>query len=351
MIILFDTTPDELARASSDQTESAVIELVGAFRRGDHVVIIPRESIRELIKLAWSPLVKATLSNLARDAIQSTDLLRRASCVLCVRTSATVDRPTQANFTVITVSDFLQERLYLPGILLVENATRDGALFTMIIREMGRRSGAGAVHVEPSHGGGGDIVNAFEYQISLKKYIVCVIDSDRITPFCKYKPTERKLDKVKLDSNWKFAKIITLKCHEIENILHPMTILSLDCAQEYRGKAIVDRILDHEVELFGEDSIWLYLDLKNGINSAKLSTLDPEEAAWIGRKVVSIGLDKDNFDIPGFGTSVIDLFLSHELKYDFISKNMIANKSWVQTFQLTFEEIMWYFVGRNRICT
>jgi hypothetical protein len=58
----------------------------------------------------------------------------------------------------VDIRTFLQERLYMPGVLLVENATRDGALFQIILEITARRLGVGRVHVEAAHGGGEDIV-------------------------------------------------------------------------------------------------------------------------------------------------------------------------------------------------
>jgi hypothetical protein len=129
MIIYFDATPDELESCNWIQVELAVSELCSAFRRGDHVVVMRRDVVEHTLARGWPSAIRATLSTLALDYTQSASLLSHSSCVLSVRVSHHVTRAKQNNQVVVDVQTFLQERLYMPGILLVENATRDGALF------------------------------------------------------------------------------------------------------------------------------------------------------------------------------------------------------------------------------
>jgi hypothetical protein len=153
MIIYFDVTPAELECDNWIQVELAVSELCSAFRRGDHIVVMRRDTVEQALARGWPLAIQSTLSKLALDYAQSASLLSEASCVLNVRVSHQIARAKQYNHVIVDVQTFLQERLYMPGVLLVENATRDGALFKLILETAARRLGIGTIYAESAHGG------------------------------------------------------------------------------------------------------------------------------------------------------------------------------------------------------
>ena len=347
MIIFFDVTAAELREGFSDQVEAVVSELVGAFRRGDHVVVMRRETVEELRTHPWSPSVQATLERLARDFTQSADLLNKSSCVLCVRLTVNIPRPIQRNFNVITLAEILLERLYLPGVLLVENATRDGSLFQILLDDIGKQAGIARIYVEAVHGGGDDIAGNLEHQINLGKYTVCIIDSDKMSPFCVSPPKERQLRRVCQTSGWRFVKVVMLECHEIENLLHPDLILGLRCARQYKDRNLLKKIQRVEPEIFGDNSLWRYFDIKNGINADVLARYEGKSKEWISMKLIALGLDEMTFSIAGFGDRVIDSLLDDVNKYRLIRQMVTRNKEWMHAFSKLFEDIVWYFAGLN----
>jgi hypothetical protein len=305
-----------------------------------------RDAVKEALTRQWPSAIRSTLQTLDLDYTQSGSLVSSSSCVLTVRLSTQVDRPRRDNQVIVDVQTFLHERLYMPGVLIVENAARDGTLFKIIIQAVARRLGVGRVYVETAHGGGEDIVRTVESQIEQRKYIVCVIDSDKVSPFCQAFAKATKIERVIHETDWKFIKLIVLGCHEIENMLHPEIILGLRCSLQYPSTDIIRRLVDVEGDLFGEDSMWRYFDIKDGLDNEKVASLDKKRADWVKRKLGAIGLNEHRFVIYGFGTNVIDCLLNEHSKHQLMSDFILNNKSWNAALRNLYEDLAWRFVGR-----
>ncbi len=347
MIMFLDITPVELQACDWVQVEIVTTELCLAFRRGDHIVIMRRDTVKETLTRQWPLAVRSTLETLALDYAQSGSLISSASCVLNVRLSILVDRPRQDNQVIVDAQTFPQERLYMPGVLLVENAARDGTFFKIIIQIVAKKLGIGRVHVEAAHGGGDDIVASLENQIVLRRYIVCIIDSDKMSPFCPLPMKATKIEAVIRRTNWKFIKFVVLGCHEIENLLHPELILGLRCSAQYPSADVIRRLISTEKDLFGEDSLWRYFDIKEGLNDVRLASLDGKRAEWVRQKIGGIGLNHQKFLISGFGANVVTCLIDERNKYQLISDFILNNRSWNAAFRKLIEDIAWRFAGRT----
>jgi hypothetical protein len=185
----------------------------------------------------------------------------------------------------------------------------------------------------------------------LSKSIVCIIDSDKITPFCDASAKARKLEEITRTTDWKFVKLIVLDCHEIENILHPKLILELRSGAQYRSTNIINRLVSLETDLFGENSLWRFLDLKGGLNNKKLAEVNGEREEWLLKKVRLLGLNEESFVIYGFGDNVISNLNDNVDKKRLLKNYVLNNPSWNSAFREMFEDIAWRFVGRTPIYT
>jgi hypothetical protein len=350
MIIFLDILPEEFGGSLSGQLEVSVTRLILAYRDGQHRVIIEPETVRELLKYEWSPKVRATLQRIGNEHYSVKSLLETSGYVLCVRQEGTVRRPLKPNWQRISFSEFNSAQLHLSTVLLVENADIDGVLIEAILRIVARRNRITPLHVEIDHGGGEGIVTAFAQNIAQGRFPVCVIDSDKDTPFCASPVKETKLRNCQGKSGWQFAKIVVLKCREIENLLDPDRIISLRCAVEYRHKNHIYAIVKTEKDIFGHDSLWMYFDIKNGIRRKVIERLDGTRQSWIISKMQSIGLKYDG-EISGFGERVISCFLDEKTFFDSLSELVNKHSSWGPAFRPTFDMLAWYFIGGPRLVT
>jgi hypothetical protein len=185
----------------------------------------------------------------------------------------------------------------------------------------------------------------------LRKWVVCIVDSDKISPFCDASTKTRKLEEIVKTTEWKFVKLIVLDCHEIENVLHPKLVLGLPCGAQYRSADIINRLISLEEDLFGENSIWRYLDVKDGIDSDKLAKLEGKRAEWLRGKMKLLGLEEDGFVIAGFGDGVISSLNRSVDRHQLLSRYTINNASWNTAFRGVFNDLAWRFVGRTPIYT
>lgn len=215
MIIFLDVLPEEWGDKIPQQLEMSIVKLIVAYRDGQHRVIIGPQTVAELLKYDWSPMVRATLTRISNEHYSFRALLRSASYVLCIRLDG-VSRPVQENWDAVATSAFASSQLNLSSVLLVENSDVDGKFLAEVLNIVARRRQISPIYIEIDHGGGEGIVNAFAQKIDQKRFCVCFIDCDKDTPYCPSPVKEAKLRALQERLAWKFARIMVLKCRELE---------------------------------------------------------------------------------------------------------------------------------------
>jgi hypothetical protein len=345
MIIFLDLLEEELRSGLSEQIEIAINRLALVHKDGDHRVIMSRKTVEILTKYQWSPVVKATLLKIANEFTQVAQLLDIARWVLCIRSHTEAGRITRDNHKVILLTEFNRLRLHQPTVLLVENVETDGSLLCTFLETIGRRMGTSNLRIDRAHGGGDDIGSSFSSQVGNRRFVVCVVDSDMKSPFSPPAPKLRRLNRIRKELMWDYCYVVSLNCHEAENLLGPEIVTGLKCSVEYKDHGFVDKMKSKEDDPFGVDSFWRYFDVKNGIDNSTLEKLSGEPLEWLVGKLRLLEVDESTVNIAGFGDRVIPSFLGEVKKYDLVSKLISHNRYWVSAFREMFEALVWFFVG------
>jgi hypothetical protein len=348
MIFLLDLTLSTLQTELPEEFELAISRLVLAHRDGSHLLVISRTITHELLKREWSPIMRATLQRIGNNSTQFASIVKSSKYVLCVRETADTAASTPENYRVIGAADVVRHRLHLPTVLLVENAKNDGEFFRLLLETLGRRIGARPLRFETTHGGGDDISSTFEGQIEQGRFVVTVIDSDKKSPFSTSPPKYHKLMALKERRKWEYSVVAMLECREIENLLSPTIVMTLKCSYEYRHKVLLERLVNREEDLFGQNSIWRYLDLKEGITRESVDAMDGRGKQWLLEKLKPLSLGDPDRIIEGVGVRIMPCFLEDPARQQVLNELACKNRQWMTSFKEVFEDLTWYFVASPR---
>lgn len=133
-------------------------------------------------------------------------------------------------------------------------------------------------------------------------------------------------------------------------MLDPKRVITLKCAVEYPCKDVIERIDRCEGEIFVDDSLWMYFDVKNGIRTEVVERLDGKRKEWMLAKMRSIGLNEGD-KLVGLGERTIVSFMSEKTFFTSLSELVNKHGSWGRAFRPMFDPAAWYFMGAPRLYT
>lgn len=350
MIYYLTANAADLEDVIDGQAEELIGSLVRASLEGHHKIILGRSICSWSIdNLDLGGREKAHLRRLRNDFSQIGQLALEAPCSIQVLIG---DQPLEEvakhkyniGHIALLRSNYLSE-----AELLVEHIENDCDLLEVVFNRVKRNISISQYHYRRSHGGGGDIVTCFEHSVKEKRITVCVHDSDRKAPSDTKSHTARRL-RAEGGKQTYVGDVIETRGHEAENTI-PMAILNEHrqriCPQ-YPDFDKLERLLNAQNVQGYLDCLWLFFDIKKGLNSEKVKEIaNPAVSDWISEKFLEGEQSLDDLNISGFGDKILQQFLNCGAAVrDFVAH--IATPDWTLHFAGFFEEILWYFVSDKR---
>ena len=164
------------------------------------------------------------------------------------------------------------------------------------------------------HGGGSSTIKRAQEALQKRELGACLLDTDRLTPYSKSNGLVREAKRLSANYDWPLFFISPLPCHEIENVIPHNVITLLQCSPDCEWNSLGLRISDWECRNGKppQTSFWLFLDLKNGLNSIDVEALATEEQDWIYERMAITGAKPgDSWHYRGYGRSVLRLLLTN----------------------------------------
>jgi hypothetical protein len=346
----WDENFDRLSK--SDDFTVHVSELLRAHRRGQHLVAIERKVVKELECLDLSAADKAILRRIALEFTQ-TGALHRLSTVYVRISNDAMFKPTRVGSALILPFGLIVgSRVLDPPVLLVENLDSDGWLLSIILRGVAERAQRGVIAFEAYHGGGDDLPKVFAHLIRSGRAVYAVVDSDRDAPIGPSGTKMNKLRRLLNATSWVAAEAAALPCREAENLIPRTIVVQVPSARGRSLNSVSLNIEAAEAALgnLPSDRFWSYVDLKNGLDTAKLSTLEVASRDWISEKLGHANLDLEDFCLEGYGGSVVgQVEASGSLAGKL--RGAIRETAWRDAFAHFFDPIAWFFLSTQRTVT
>jgi hypothetical protein len=196
------------------------------------------------------------------------------------------------------------------------------------------------------NGGGTAITANFRAELRNQNITVTVVDSDKLAPCDSCSATKTNLQREAAAQTF-LGVLCETPCREIENFI-PFSILknfSKKICPNYKCFDDIENLLNSEKSSDIKNSIWLYLDLKEGIKSEKLNSITNVYVRdWLSKKFKCENNVFEDIEIEGFGPSVLRQFLNCGEALSSFSK-YIMSEIWKKEFYEFFDIIYWHFVA------
>jgi len=232
--------------------------------------------------------------------------------------------------------------------LILENVENDGDMMDLVLRETGKSQEVRFYHFLRTHGGGADTPTCFRATIPEQRIFVTIVDSDRKAPMDGDSQTYRNL--IREAARQVYAGMVdSTPCKEAENFV-PLSILR-DHRQQicagYGNFGALDTLLDRQNITCPSDCLWLFFDVKKGIEADKLNAVgNPDVRSWLEAKFLTDGQSFDELDIEGFGDGILRQFLNCGAAVGEFVK-FLKSGYWAEHFGTFFTDIYWYFVAEK----
>jgi hypothetical protein len=348
MIIHFEFSPSELAGLSVDLLREVCSELLRAYRRGYHVVVIERATAAWLLEnVVLTAQEKATLNKISAEYTQSGDLIRRCSTYIKVGSFAqgTIRRVGRA--FEISPDEIIRPHLLDRVAFVVEDIVNDGGLYEFIANSLRDKFYAPPAVWETVHGGGERICDVAADKIRAHRIVVVVVDSDRNAPTDKCEKME-KLAELGSGEAWPLCFFLSPPCREAENLFSSIIIAQIPSAKEAQRSLevlITVAAAEETAGMLGHEVLWLYFDLKEGWSAERLKNFRADAQGWIlSRLRLSAGLDEESFMLSGFGRNIIHQVMSSNA-ISAMLRAEIRTRAWLDLFGTFFTDLTWVCAG------
>jgi len=199
------------------------------------------------------------------------------------------------------------------------------------------------------HGGGADISACLRVEIPHQRVVVSVVDSDKVAPSDTPSATKRNLDR-EANRQTFVGMVCETPCKEAENYIPIGTLRAhrQRICPEFQSFEALENLITDQGTPDASDCVWLYFDLKKGIESDKLDAIsDPPVANWL-RERYQLGEGQfSDVEIGGFGDSLLRQFLNcGEAVKDFVA--FMKSPYWTTHFADFFDLIYWYFAAEKK---
>lgn len=349
MLIFLTATPDSLSQFDPDQIEELFSELLRASSQGLHMVVLTRAQCdwaRETLDL--NTREKAQLQHLKTLYTQRGNLPKRAPCFMEVTLGEQQLEEVTPNKYRIGHIPLLRGSFLTEAKFILENVENDGDMLDIILKETGKSQDIKYFHFLRAHGGGADTPTCFRAAIPEQRVIVTLVDSDKKAPMDGNSQTYRNL--IREANRQMFVGMIdATPCKEIENLV-PFSILR-DHRQRicsgYENFENLQTLLDRQSISYPTDCLWLFFDVKKGIEAEKLAAVaNPDVRSWLDIKFLEDEQSFYDLQISGFGDGILRQFLNCGAAVkEFVQ--FIKGEYWAEHFGMFFANIYWYFVAEK----
>lgn len=291
MIIYLDWNDDQVSSVPSVELDEVVTRLVKAERDGDHLLVVNPDSAERLLKLGdFGGWVRSTLIDVLQKFSQRMKYIKEKKypyLIISSVSSQEIDMLSSGNI-IVGYRKLSQSKILDRPIFLLEGPEVDGFVFDAYIDIIKRRLQMGELSYQKRSGGGGST------WLNLKNYmkefyiIVCVCDSDRITPFSGKGDTARAVDQGMRQEGCKLSVFCITPNKEVENFI-PFSIarqlFESDKDSERKISKLENLLIQQEGSTLS-DCMWSFYDTKKGVRKKKLLAVETCDRAnpWIRKK-------------------------------------------------------------------
>ena len=350
MLVSLNATVDQLSATPLDQLEILFSELLRASSNGIHCIVIDRR-ICEWAKtnLDLNGRELAQLTRLKAEYAEKGSLIALAKCLLQVEVGDLQLSEGPLHIYTIGHMQFIRGNFLEDARLLVEHIANDGDMINLILGQHSRKHPVKSFNMQIMHGGGADIATCFGIEIPKQHVIVGLVDSDKFAPSDQLSTTRRRMD-AQSERQTYIGMTCELPCREIENLI-PFEIIRSHMGRicpQYQSFDELSDLIQAEVIGGKSDSLWMYLDLKKGIQPERLNRVqDANTRDWLLARFGVTGDDFHEVSITGFGDGLLRQFLGcGEAVKDFVT--FMRGRHWRFHFEDFFDLIYWYFASEKR---
>ena len=335
-------TVEELETLEPETLELPLSELLRAHRNGFHLVVIERNTAEFLIhKVSLSGSDKALLKRLHQQFTQNGRLHERAPVYIEVNVGGDAIKKEGRCFRVPL--NFIGANTFgAPSQLLTEDANYDAKLINFILRSVRDVSGAPTFSFVEEHGGGASTLQRYISGLCGKKIGICIMDTDRKSPFADICGITKQAITARGESNWPLFDVVPLPCHELENVVPHTVVSTLNCAAGCEWNSKIPRIENWERlgRKSENEAFWLFFDVKRGLSHVDVELLSEKEVAWVQPRLNVLGTLPAGWTYPGYGKSVVAQLLDNNRALDAFRK-AIRHSAWQRIFVQYFVNIIW----------
>lgn len=350
MLIYLNATVDQLAAGNPAEIENLFSDLLLASMNGTHFVIIDRRMCDWAKEnLNCNNREQAQLDRLKELYTQRGSLPSIARSILEVEIGQLQLTETTPHKYRIGHQPLLNGSYLEDARLLVEHIENDGDFLKIILNETRRGHSIRDFRFSLLHGGGADIAACLRVEIPNRHVVVSVVDSDKVAPSDRPSATKRNLDREANNQTF-VGMVCETPCKEAENYIPIDTLRahSQRICPEFESFEALESLLAVQNVSGASDCVWLYFDLKKGIESDKMDAIsNPPVINWLHEKYQLGEGQFSDIEIGGFGDAVLRQFLNcGEAVKDFVT--FMKSPYWKTHFADFFDLIYWYFVSEKK---
>lgn len=351
MLIYLNATADQLASENPAEIENLISDLLQASTNGTHLVIIGRR-ICDWAKehLSCNNREMAQLDRLKELYTQRGTLPSIARSILEIEVGDLQLSEYAPHKYRIGHRPFLGGNYLETARLLVEHIENDGDMLDIIMSETRRNHPVRSYKFLLLHGGGADIASCLKVEIPHQRVVVSVVDSDKVAPCDTPSATKRNLDREAKKQTF-VGMVCETPCKEAENYIPIDTLKShrQRICPEFGFFAEIEGLMASQSVLGVSDCLWLYFDLKKGIEAEKLDAVsNPAVVNWLHERYQLGDGQFSDIEIGGFGDAILRQFLNcGEAIRDFVA--FMKTPYWKTHFAEFFDLIYWYFASEKKV--
>jgi len=349
MIISIEISVAQASEQPVARLEEFFSEVLRSSRRGHHIVIVPRELARwAMDNVQLSGHDQAHLERIREEFTQLGSLRNDpGSRVLKVVTLHQELQTAGDQAWSIGIEEMLAGRFLDKPVLLLENATNDGDLYTELLSHEARRRGIRSLAYQVANGGGGTTFQEVSRFANLQHIVVCVCDHDKLTPYSQNSETYRKAATTANSIDF-VGTVVATPGREVENFLPLDLVIDLfpDFPSAQRSK--LEGLIHAQGTPQPRDCLWLFFDVKEGICSTRLlqKCNSNEARGWAEAKYQIDDLEDDNTTISGFGQNIVERLLGNGAGLAKMNK-FTRSQYWLQHFATWFDALLPFLHSRS----
>lgn len=356
MIITFSATNAQLEAIGVPRIEDLVNRLVDADRAGRHLVVLDRALADWIVAhTTLSANVRSHLVSIRQSFAVRGTMPSVATAYLMISPDFTEIQCNDGRTFTIGVEEFLKGRFPdFPAALVLEDVVSDGELYEHALHEARKLTPVPSYCYEPVHAGGSRAPQVFELEIAKNKITTCLVDSDRISPSDGKASSAlgvlrscRERNSTARTKPSYVGQALVLPGKELENIV-PFSIASRIPTANAGTVEYLSPLIDQDREIVDEDCLWLFFDVKCGIDGNKIvdklqrGLKSTQSVEWLCQRL-GIGLaELAGLVVPGWGDTFASRFLENsEALANF--HRFVRGSYWRTVFQPVFNRLLWFF--------